>query len=103
MFYVPLTTKGKFFEVAANHHTNQSTATTSPTNNNSNQVTTNNNNAGQCVSRGNTGTYDVNRKQDYVYRISDLVINQASFPLHLKTIYAPSFVDIPGKLVLCAD
>lgn len=83
MFYVPLTTKGKFYEVAVN---------TNPNNNAQNHHQRNNASAGQTPPG-----FDAARKSDYVYRISDLVLNNSSLPLNLKLIYAPSFVDVPGK------
>lgn len=75
MFYVPLATKGKFYEVGVN--TNQSSS--------------------NSHTNGNPLTFDASRKGDYVYRISDLVFNSSCLPLNLKLIFAPPFVDVPGK------
>lgn len=80
MFYVPLTAKGKFYEVAVN--SNQSNSQQSQRHSHTTTPT--------------TSPFDVARKADYVYRISDLVLNNANLPLNLKLIYAPSFVDLPG-------
>ena len=90
MFYVPLTTKGKFYEVAVN----------------SNQSNSSSNNMNQSSSRHNSGSqqpqhhFDAARKADFVYRISDLVLNNSNLPLNLKLIYAPSFVDVPGRVLI---
>lgn len=106
MFYVPLTGKGKFYEVAVVNG-----ATAAAANNNTNNISNNlgtnqsNNKAHHSTGGGggvngntnNTTTMDMGRKTDYVYRISDLVLNQSTLPLNLKSIYVPSFVDMPGK------
>lgn len=91
MFYVPLTTKGKFYEVAVNSNSSNQSQT-----NQQQQppISSRHNGAGQ--NHNNNHHFDVARKADYVYRISDLVLNNSSLPLNLKLIYAPSFVDLPG-------
>lgn len=93
MFYVPLTTKGKFYEVAVN--SNQSSNSQTSRHNSSGGG---HNNLGQNPHHhSHQHHFDVARKADYVYRISDLVLNNSSLPLNLKLVYAPSFVDLPGR------
>lgn len=93
MFYVPLTTKGKFYEVAVNSNQSQTSQQQQqpPTAVAANRHHHNSN-------QNHQHHFDVARKADYVYRISDLVLNNSSLPLNLKLIYAPSFVDLPGMV-----
>lgn len=91
MFYVPLTTKGKFYEVAVNSNQSQTSQQQPPTAVAANRHHHNSN-------QNHQHHFDVARKADYVYRISDLVLNNSSLPLNLKLIYAPSFVDLPGMV-----
>lgn len=91
MFYVPLTTKGKFYEVAVNSSSNNNNSA-------SNQQQQQQQPPISQSNRHNSGSgHEMGRKPDCVYRISDLVLNNSSLPLNLKLIYAPSFVDLPGK------